>query len=446
MSGFLSLASEPSIRSEWLDAYLQMERGERMASAAKTEEALAFFQKALAAFQKIAVEFPEWNVRMVAYRIAYCRGRCRDLEESLNINLHAMNIDELKQRLEAEITKNRGLLRENEALRNSKAIRPPDGANRELDKLASENASLKASLAQAQEHARRSELKEHAWKQSAAGADKARQTLTDTLLERDELRIKLKERDLDVADLNAKVKTLLEQLAKADKWANTPYNSANAIKLKEMEEMSSTISKLQTELNAFRQKDKETKIHKKLIAELVKMAAGKEKDGDDASAARYWAAIAKEQPDNPGAALRAAVWFAKIGMTDEANFWGNAFFDKSFSDATLLAALSGELLQMGELDRALALAACAAALQPDKPDPRYVLASVYVAEGFLTAAEAQYRQVLITAPTHVPTLLALATILATSTPQRLTEARNLYITARKNGAPPDTALEIVLAE
>lgn len=439
-------ADSDGVRLQWLAAYLEMEKAERLATAGNQSAALASFQRALLAFRNISAQYPDWNARMLAYRIAYCRGRCQELELGDHTELSQMQPEELRRRLAYERDRNTSLVAENASLRLtlSKSSAQDGGDAAEMDRLAAENASLKASLESARAAFHKSELRETAWRQAAAGAEKARQALTDALLERDEALATLKERELDVADLQAKLKSLLQQLKNADKSAKTPQNYATNIQKEELEQLKQALATKEAELNAFREREKHETQRKNELRSLLSLAANKERDGDDASAARFWATIADIEPADAMSALRAAVWYARVGMRNEADKWSGRFFARSFQDPEPLSALAAEMMAIGELNRALALAAWAAALKPGDPQAGYVLASVYVAGGFLNAAEAQYRQVIASTPQHNPSLLALATILASAQPPRIKEAKELYIRALKAGAKPDNVLENVL--
>ena len=130
---------------------------------------------------------------------------------------------------------------------------------------------------------------------------------------------------------------------------------------------------------------------------------------------------------------------------DNARAWSDHFFQCSFPDSNQLLLLASTMLEQGQWERSLALAAWAVAQAPDSADAWHTLGAVFVAAALLAPGEAQFRHALDLNPKHAPSLSALAVLLAVAKPPRLQEAKTFYQQAIAAGSPPEPALENIFA-
>lgn len=459
----LPAAENENARQQWLDAYLYIERADRFASAGENAKALADYQAARLRLEKLAADFPQWNAPMIAYRLEYCRTRLDKLQTQPGDDDVGLNRDELLKLLKEEQARNLRLSAEIDRLRQTplpaESVQPsqapepatPDhrlaltAAQLDADRLARDNARLQENLAKALERAQTAEASEIAWRKAAAGAEKIRLNLADVLLQRDALAEAVQQAELDRLDRDSKINVLTQQLADAERRAQIPLNHrANAPGFNP-DEWRRQVNALEQKIAPFLAREEENRRQEQTLSQLKAKAWAVENNGDVASAARYWALLAEKLPTDPMPALRAAVWYGRLADNDNARGWADQFFQRSFPDSNQLLLLASTMLEQGQWERSLALAAWAVAQAPDSADAWHTLGAVFVSAALLTPGEAQFRHALDLNPKHAPSLSALAVLLAVSKPPRLQEAKTFYERAIAAGSPPEPALETIFA-
>ncbi len=484
-------AANENARQQWLDAYLQMERADRFANDGENTSALADYQAARLRLEKLARDFPHWNTPMIAYRLEYCRMRLEKLLGQTDDATTSLNRDDLLKLLKEEQARNLRLNAELDHRRQEppaptpaptaaepepKPAPPPapatasdqpapapaaplpalpqeatdhrlalTAAQLDADRLARDNARLQESLAKALERAQTAETSASSWKKAAAGAEKIRQSLAEILLERDALALAARQAELDRLDRDSKINVLSQQLADAERRARTPSNHRAADRDFNSDEWRRQAIALEQKIAPFLAREEENRSQEQALSQLKTKAWAVENNGDAASAARYWTLLADKMPADPMPALRAAVWYSRLADGDHARAWADHFFQRSFPDASQLLLLASTMLEQGQWERSLALAAWAVAQAPDSADAWHTLGAVFVAAALLTPGEAQFRHALDLNPKHAPSLAALAVLLAVAKPPRLQEAKTLYQQAIAAGSPPEPALENIFA-
>lgn len=461
----LPAAENENARQQWLDAYLHIERADRFASAGENAKALADYQAARLRLEKLAADFPQWNVPMIAYRLEYCRTRLDKLQTGPDGSGAGLSRDDLLKLLKEEQARNLRLSAELDRLRQTprpaesvqtEPDQPPEPADQnhrlaltaaqlDADRLARDNARLQESLAKAHERAQAAEASEIAWKKAAAGAEKIRQSLADVLLQRDALAQAVQQAELDRLDCDSKINVLTQQLADAERRARIPTNRRADAPGFSPDEWRRQAVALEQKIAPFLAREEENRRQEQTLSQLKAKAWAAENNGDPASAARYWALLAEKLPADHIPALRAAVWYGHLADADNARAWSDHFFQCSFPDSNQLLLLASTMLEQGQWERSLALAAWAVAQAPDSADAWHTLGAVFVAAALLAPGEAQFRHALDLNPKHAPSLSALAVLLAVAKPPRLQEAKTFYQQAIAAGSPPEPALENIFA-
>lgn len=424
---------DAAVRQLWLDGFLKISKAEQLAEQGRTTAALAAYRDAIDVFVNVHEKYPNWNAMMVAYRISSCRLRIRELETAASPDLSNLTAEDLRGRLQTEISRNAALAAELEETRQGK--KTEDGsAERQLAALRQQISELETKLKIEQLKVSRMKTDEQ--------LDKLRQEITDLAIARqdDEKKIKTLTQNLEAAD--KQIADLKKQLAEADKWSqeNTPEKAI----VTENEQLKILVANLRKNLAIMQEKANAKMNNHAEIEKLEKMAIDLENKDDAATAARYWHSISNKFPDSQEPALRAAYWYWNIEEFDTSNMLMDRYFYTTSRNADPMILLGRVSLDQNNWQRALALTAWAVAASPKNADAQFSLGAVFLSNAQTALASMYFRKAVELDAKHADALMALAILCATSKPANLKEAKEFYERAVAAGHPRDKAFEAVV--
>ena len=279
-AAFVGSGSEmdAAVRQLWLDGFLKVARAEQLVENGRSADAIDIYKAAVAVFSNIREKYPDWNASMVAFRISSCRRRIHELEVNTTMDFSNLTPEELRKRLQIEISRNAALLADLRATRQKvKTDESSAAAEREIANLNHLVSELEAKLRIEQLKVSRIKTDEQ--------LDKLHKEITDLAIARqdDEKKIMNLTQNLEAA--NKQIEDLTKQLAEADKCLQekTPEKAIVA----ENEQLKILVIDLRKNLAIMQEKaDVKMNSHAE-VEKLERMAIDLENKDDAATAARY---------------------------------------------------------------------------------------------------------------------------------------------------------------
>ncbi len=385
---FTQLAAH-SLEIEEENRQLKAEKRKLTERLEKNEKEHSGTDKDLAALESQKQELLKSNEKLKSE----CAVKDGKIEELLEFKSKAARVDELTKSLERERSKNFALVK-----LNKKAIQRAEKAE--------------TSLARQQ-------------KEKVAGTENAKLTenLNNRLLESKKAKERLEEevRELEkmsrrVAELENENEIYVQEIKR--------LNRKNRLMVEEPE-----IAK------PFKQED-EGKI-KELLA-----AAGKAEENDSVEAAIWnYSKVLEKSPENLRALSRLGIIFSEKGNDEKAVEYLDKAMRLDPDDVEKMRAAGYAYIRLGEFYKALGVVSKATALDPKNADLQRYLGIVCSYLNWTQAAERQFLVSNELDPESADTAFNLAVLLATSSPERIEEARKWYRKAVKLGAEPDPGTE-----
>ena len=434
-------------RQLWLDGFLKMSKAAQLAEQGKISTAIHAYQDAMDHFNEVHEKFPQWNTTMVTFRISSCRLKIQELDDAISPNVENLSMEELKNRLKEEISRNISLAIElDEAHRNKKTednnamlLQEKDARINELKQRINE-LEVKLKLEQVKISRMKTDEDFNDFRKELADLVMVKQ---EDVRKINELTSNLEEAKGQNDSLKKQIDSLKKQLAEADKWAETKQ-SANDIISAENEQLKKMVADLKKNLQFFEEKAALNIRTRDEIEKLEKMAFELEDKDDAATAARYWHTISNKYPDAQEPALRAAYWYWLVEDSDNSNTLLDRYFVATSRNVEPMILLGRVSLDQNNWPRALTLASWAATAAPDNADAQFTLGAVFLSNAQAALAKACFRKAVEIDPKHTDSLMALAIIYATVEPRNLTEAKKFYDRAVAAGHPLDPAFEAVV--
>ncbi|MBO7621039.1 MAG: hypothetical protein J6T06_11050, partial [Victivallales bacterium] len=244
-------------RQLWLDGFLQMSKAAQLAEQGKISTAIHAYQDAMDHFNEVHEKFPQWNTTMVTFRISSCRLKIQELDDAISPNVENLSIEELKNRLKEEISRNISLAIElDEAHRNKKTednnamlLQEKDARINELKQRINE-LEVKLKLEQVKISRMKTDEDFNDFRKELADLVMVKQ---EDVRKINELTSNLEEAKGQNDSLKKQIDSLKKQLAEADKWAETKQ-SANDIISAENEQLKKMVADLKKNLQFFEEK------------------------------------------------------------------------------------------------------------------------------------------------------------------------------------------------
>lgn len=390
------------------------------------QKAEELFRQAAEKFEKLRDAYPDWNRELVAFRLAYCRLKIRELRERKGVPLNQMTREQLLE----EVRRLRRLEEEQavatERLKGSLETAEIIKKTEEIERLREENDGREKKLTEQKMQLALLEKKAKAGERDRDALQTMRDRFEELLVERDDLKEKLTE-------ANGILPLVQQQLTeKSRQLANTEKKLSEAEK--KVTERERTIQELRTAAEAAQGLAGEKKAMRKVIREL-------EVKKDYAGAAKFWSTLAGRDSGDAELALRAAYWHWRSEQKDLAQRWLEMMFQRGLVLYNAYLALSCASLDAGQTDRALALAQWAVAMSPNNADAHFILGAIYLSEGDNTQAEKHYRRTLELNPQHNDCMVYLAIVLSSGGREQKLEARQWYRKALSLGHAVEPSLE-----
>lgn len=400
------LVTVPEAGERWTSAYLLMEEGNRLWYADDYRAASEKFAAAAVRFGLLQREHPGWRPELVSFRLEYCRLKQSECEAELREQRQGLAAEKelavLREQLQVERERTAGLeqrLAEQEAKQGRQVAslrQEAAAAQGQVETLTAELKQLRQRLAEAS--LARVRLEREAAKR-VAGADEVRQlreALSTALAEHLELEAAAKEMREEVTRLRSEKAAWTER---------------------------STAVQGEHEL-AFRKQPL-------LCPAGVSRATG----------VRFWGSAAAAPEAGVDEALLASYWEWRDGKQEAALTWLETSFSRGSALLPLWLGLARWCLTRGELERALALAATAAACAPENVSALTTLGAVHLQQGDLGSAERLLRRAVSLSASAYEAQLCLSALLAQRGEKFRAEGRRWYEAALAGGGKRDAVLD-----